>query len=479
MIGKKLINQSLVYGLASLLINGSNFFLIPFYTHYLSATEYGVVSGVTVFSTLTTAFLTFGLNGAVTRFYFDLDKDQFGSFLFTIFSFQVIVSACIAGVFIFFDGLFLNSLYKNVPYQPYLKYGLITGIMGCFATIPLATLQARSKALQYRLFTTASFILLTACMIVLVVVMRKGSTGGVVAALLSSSAMALAYTLFVISQSKLRFDLSHLRTALVFGLPLMIYTMFGSLTELSSKYFVERYISLSDLGIFNVAQQIASVLILVTNAVNMAWTPIFYEEAKKDETSEVFTMFGRFLIYMLTFLALGISLYVPELVTLFVSPEYAAISMYVPVLVLAYVIGNGYWILIINPLSYSKKTIVLPLLTILSGLIAVGLNILLINKMGVMGAAAATLLTYIALIALAYYFFKRFSKVRYNMLSMHSMVLVAVLLYLASTAFTIENILLSIAFKALFLLAFYVALWVLKIYSIADVVKFVRSRLQA
>lgn len=479
MIGKKLINQSLVYGLASLLINGSNFLLIPFYTHYLSASEYGIVSGVTIFSTLTTAFLTFGLNSAVTRFYFDLNKDQFKSFLFTIFSFQVVVSALIAGLLIFFDGLFLKHLYKNVPYHPYLQYGLISGIMGVFATIPLATLQAKSKAIHYRLFTSSSFILLTVCMITLVVVLKRGAIGGVQAALISSSTMAIAYSAFVFSQAEIRFDISHLRMALVFGLPLMVYTIFGTLTELSSRYFVERYTSLSDLGIFNVAQQIASVIVLVTNSINMAWTPIFYEEAKKDEESEVFTMFGRFLIYILTFLALSVSLFVPELVELFVSAEYKDVSLYVPILALAYVVGNGYWILIINPLSHSRKTLVLPVLTIVSGVISIAMNIYLVKAIGVIGAAIAALLTYVVLIAFAYFFFKRFSKVKYNMLSMHFMVIVGIALYFISTLVAVDNIWLSIGFKSLILLTFYVVLWILKIYSIGDVTKFIRSRLQA
>ncbi|HEX8060305.1 MAG TPA: hypothetical protein VF473_05180, partial [Cyclobacteriaceae bacterium] len=254
--------------------------------------------------------------------------------------------------------------------------------------------------------------------------------------------------------------------------------IFGTLSELSSRYFVERYTSLSDLGIFNVAQQIASVIVLVTNSINMAWTPIFYEEAKKDEESEVFTMFGQFLIYILTFLALSVSLFVPELVELFVSAEYKDVSLYVPILALAYVVGNGYWILIINPLSHSRKTIVLPVLTIVSGVISILMNIYLVKTIGVIGAAIAALLTYVVLIALAYFFFKRFSKVKYNMLSMHSIVTIGIALYLASTLITVDNIWLSIGLKSLILLTFYVMLWILKIYSIDDVTKFIRSRLQ-
>jgi O-antigen/teichoic acid export membrane protein len=475
MVGKKLINQSLVYGLASVLINGSNFFLIPFYTHYLTATEYGIVSGVTVFSTLTTAILAFGLNGAVTRFYFDLSAHEFKSFLFTIFVFQVIAAFTLALLVINFDGLFLDHLYSNIPYQPYLKYGLITGIMGIFSTIPLALLQAQSRAVAYRLFTTASFIILTLMMIVLVIVLRQGSLGGVKAALFAGSSMALAYAFFLLRQTRLSFSVSHLKTALMFSLPLMVYTIFGALMEISSKFFIERFISLAELGIFNVAQQFASVLVLLTNAINMAWTPIFYEEARADESSVSFTMFGKFLIFSLTFLGLTVALFVPEIVESFMSTEYSRATTFVPVLLLAYIIGNGYWILIINPLTYSKKTTVLPLLTIVSGAVAVGLSILLVPQWGGIGATVSTALSYVVLVSLAYVFFRKYSAVRYDFRSMNGIVVIGVVLYCLAILIDLEQFWVTIVVKLFILLSFYFLVRVFGLYSLREILDFTRS----
>src|ERR1043166_8105337 len=127
MSGRKLISHSVIYGAASLLINGSNFFLIPFYTHYLSTSEYGVISSVTLFSTLATSFLAFGLNGAVGRFYIDHNEHDFKSFLFTIFGFQLGVSLLICLTFFLFDGIFIDKLFKHVRYDPFLKVGIWTG----------------------------------------------------------------------------------------------------------------------------------------------------------------------------------------------------------------------------------------------------------------------------------------------------------------------------------------------------------------
>jgi O-antigen/teichoic acid export membrane protein len=469
MLGKKVINQSLIYGLASLLINGSNFFLIPLYTHYLTSSEYGIISSVTIFSTLTTGILAFGLNGAVTRLYFEYTGDDFRRFLFSAFIFQVITASIIVGIFLISRGFFLDRVFENVPYDPYLQYGLMIGLTGIFSSIPLAFLQARSKALLYRLFTSTSFLIFTSLMILLVVVLKKGSFGAIQAALITNTIMAMGYAFYILRECKISFRFAYVRTALSFGLPLMVYVVFGTITEISSKYFIERYSSLSQLGIFNVAQQLAALIILVTNAINMAWIPMFYEEAGKDEQSPLFSQFANFFIFLLVFAGLGLSLLSPEIVFLFMSPAYNEVSLYIPFLVFAYIVGNGVWLLLINPITFAKKTIYLPVLTILSGILSIVLNILLIPRFGLMGAAVSISISYVILVLITFFIFKKYTMVKYNFRTLNGILLAGILIYLISIQISIENIIMSLASKLGLLILFLTILAYLKIYSIKQV----------
>ncbi|MFZ1807725.1 MAG: oligosaccharide flippase family protein [Cyclobacteriaceae bacterium] len=475
MVGKKLVSQTFVYGIASLLINGSNFFLIPFYTHYLSTAEYGIISSVILFSTFTTSFMGFGLNGAVTRFYFDYEANDFKKFLFTIFALQTLVSFLIAFSFTFFNGLFLNSLFNNVPYDPFLKYGIWIGFAGVFAALPLALLQVKSKALLYRAFTTASFIALTSLMIYFVVIKKEGSIGGVKASLFANIIMAVLYSIYVLRNSKFNFNPAYARIALLFSLPLMVYAIFGTLTEVSSKYFIEKFVSLSELGVYNVAQQFSAIILLLVNAINMAWTPIFYATAKVNESSELFRSFGKLFIFSLALFGLSLSLFSDEIVLLLMPSSYYEAAKYMPILILAYIIGNGFWILLINPLTFSKKTVYLPILTVFSGSISIVLNVILIPKFGALGAAFSTLATYFVLIAAAYFPFRKFSKVNYNIQSMTWMVLIAIILYVTSTFITFNSLTLTIIFKLVVLAFFLLSLMQLKIYSIAEIKNFFKS----
>lgn len=477
MAGRKIIGDSLVYGLASLLINGSNFFLIPFYTHYLITSEYGIISGVTVFSTTLMSIFCLGLNGAVTRFYFDYEREEFKIFLFTIFVFQILCAISLIIIITSFGGgIVFAGLFKKVPYEPYLRYGVWIAFTGTFSMVPLALFQAKSKALAYRLCTSISFVVLTALMFYFVVFRKEGSIGSIRASLISNSIMTLVYGYIVFSNSTLIFRFKHLKAALIFSLPLMIYAVFGTMTEMSSKFFIERFVSISELGIFNVAQQIAAVMLLVSNAINLAWVPIFYETANRNDSPESFNLFGKFFVFLLTVLGLSLSLFASDFVRLFMSPSYAEVSSYIPLLVLSYIIGSGYWILLVNPISYSKKTFFLPILTVISGSLSIGLNLALVPTYGVIGAAIATFLSYVVLIVATYFVYKKVSNIRYDFFSLNNMIVVAIVVYMVTSAVVLDNFLLSLTVKLIGVIIFILLIGVFKIYSIKELVNFVKSR---
>lgn len=476
MLGKKLVSHSIIYGLASLLINGSNFFLIPFYTHYLTTTEYGIISSVALFTTVTTTFLTLGLNSATTRFYVEFNEEQFRKFLFSIFVFQIGVSLTIVVVFTTFDGLFLNRIFSNVPYHPYLEYGLYAGLTGVFSAIPLAFLQAQSKALHYRFFTTFSFTLLTLFMVVFIAIRKEGSMGGVKAPFYANLIMSLFYLVFIVRQSDAKFVKSYVSMALVYSFPLMIYSVFGAFMDVSSKFFVERLTTLSELGIYNVAQQIASVILLLTNAINMAWVPLFFKEAKQNTDSVLFANFGKLLIFFLTLAGMMLSMFCGELLSFLIPGSYQTAVIYIPWLVLTYIIGGGYWILIINPITFSKKTIYLPLLTILSSVFSVGLNLVFIPVLGTVGAAFSMLFGHGILVLAAYFIYKKFSTVKYDFMKMNAMVLIGVVIYVISLVFRFEAGIINIIAKIGLLVAFLLIVAFFNVYSIREIRNFMTSQ---
>ncbi len=144
---KKLLGQSAVYGLSSIVGRLLNYLLVPLYTSvFANPFDYGVVSELYAWVAFLVVLLTFGMETAYFRFIHDSDdqdKVYKNSFLTVI------------GINILF---FLLLLYFNQPiadlllYQEHNEYIILLGAIVCIdavTSLPLAKLRAEEKAKQF------------------------------------------------------------------------------------------------------------------------------------------------------------------------------------------------------------------------------------------------------------------------------------------------------------------------------------------
>jgi O-antigen/teichoic acid export membrane protein len=470
MLAKKLFGQSAIYGIASILVNGSGFLLLPLYTRSLNPHDYGIISTTGILSMLYTYLLGFGLSSSISRYYFDLKSSgKWKSFVGTASIFIITVGLIITSALFLFGKPVLDHIFKSVRFDPYLKYGIWIGYLGIFSFIPLALFQVQAKPLLYRILTTISFLFLTLFMVYFVVIEDQGAIGALKAQLSSGLIMASIYFIFMLREGGILFNFKYLKISLAYGLPIMVYLIFGVIVEMSSKYYIEKYTTLSDLGIYNLAQQYTSIMLLVISAINLAWIPIFYEEAKKEIGKEPFVQFGSLFLTGVITMALGLSLFSKEVLFLFASSKYEGAYSVVPLIALAYVFGNGFWILIINPITYVKKTIFLPVLTIITGCFSMLLNILFVPKLGIYGAALALLISYLILTFLGLLIVHRYYPIKYNYSKIGLILFTAILFYFSSFLIPIDNTFLIITLKFIIIALFIFTLFLLKIFSLYQV----------
>ena len=70
-----LIRNTVVYVAVGFLPVAANFLLAPVYTSYLDPEEYALIGLATLFQTFLTFFLSFSLDSAFSRIYFDYEKE--------------------------------------------------------------------------------------------------------------------------------------------------------------------------------------------------------------------------------------------------------------------------------------------------------------------------------------------------------------------------------------------------------------------
>lgn len=65
---KKLLGQTAIYGLSSIIGRLLNYLLVPLYTYTLPASEYGTVTELYAYVAVVFAFLTYGMETTFFRF---------------------------------------------------------------------------------------------------------------------------------------------------------------------------------------------------------------------------------------------------------------------------------------------------------------------------------------------------------------------------------------------------------------------------
>jgi len=197
------------------------------------------------------------------------------------------------------------------------------------------------------------------------------------------------------------FRLRFARSALVFSLPLIAYELTSVILDSGDRLLIGRYLGLTQVGIYSAAYSVATYAeeALMT-PVNMALMPA-YMKVWVDRGAEAT---ARFLTRALDLFVLGCGLiallvYVnaSDLVTVLASRKFSAGAPLLPILVLGLLIYAVH-IFFNAPLIIHKRSMVLTSVTTVCCVLNILMNVLMLPRMGIAGAAWATLFSYLIMV---------------------------------------------------------------------------------
>jgi O-antigen/teichoic acid export membrane protein len=448
---RKLPVAAAIYVTGDVLIKAAGFFLLPLMTRYLSPEDYGVLASVTAFVAVLSLVLQMNVNGALMRFYPDAsDDDARNELVGTLVLFSLAWSLVVVFGINFAGGRLLDGLYKGVRFQPYLRLATWIAFVNTLTTLPLCLLQMQQRPVMHRVLSLTAFLLNTTFVLLLVVGMRMGALGGVIGQLAGATAASIPFLLLLRKNMRAVWRFRLLKTCLAFCLPLAGYALGGWVTDMSNRVFIERFVNLGELGLFNVGNQFAMILGFVLGATGLAFTPIFYETVKVDEGPRLLARFG--VIYVAVAVGIGLSIAVlsREALQILTQPRYHAAYRVIPLLTATQAL-TSFWHLAVNPLMLKRKTVHLTALMIISAAISVGLNLYLIPRYGILGAAASPLLANIFLNGAVFLFSIQLYPVPYNYMHFALVIVLALLIFFAAATVTAGNVVVLFGVRALIL----------------------------
>jgi O-antigen/teichoic acid export membrane protein len=223
-------------------------------------------------------------------------------------------------------------------------------------------------------------------------------------------AIALSITLKQIGFEFPRF--THLKQYLAYGLPLIPNGVILWLMLFSNRYIIGYFLGPADVGIYTAAYTLVSVISLFMGPLQTVLFPTIsksYEDCEFDRTRNYMKYSMKYLMLFSIPAVFGISALASPLLLIFTTPQFVAGSVVVP-FIAAGIIFYNYYQACIYIVYVVKKTYLEVILLSTTAILNIGLNLLLVPRMGILGAALATLIAYMILgiltVIVAFKYFK-------------------------------------------------------------------------
>lgn len=434
---RKLVGQTAIYGVSSIIGRVMNFLLTPLYTRVFLAREYGVVTELYAFVAFLIVFLTYGMETALFRFSSraktTMERNK-------IFSTALVCLLATSTLFTILISLNLQGISDFLGYSDHPEYILyFTWIVAldAVATIPLARLRLRDKPIPFagiNLLSIFSNIALNLFFILYCPLAMDDPTAlghefisgfynpdfGIgyifLANLISSGIKFLALTPYM-RGIRFGFHTRIVKQLLPYALPLLLLSLAGIVNETFDRVLFKRLSGLPEevakiqLGIYGACYKVAMLLSIAIQAYRFAAEPFIFSLSENKSRDKTQSDIMKYYFIVAIFITLTILCFL-DLAVLLIGESFRVGKPVIPILLAAYlcygaVFNLSFWY------KLNDKTIYGMGIAIAGAILTIALNVLLVPRIGYYGSAWATFGAYLLMLILSYYLGQKHHPVDY------------------------------------------------------------------
>jgi len=463
---KKLLKHSATYGTGIVLGKLVGFIMLPIYTRLLTPEDYGVYHLLVFTTSIISMIIGVGISHAVLRFYYQYENQKDRN--------EVISTALFSNIFIFsfffiflfqLSPFFSNLVLDDRNYTFFFKLIFFNLLLSAGYEVPLAFIRAQQKSTKFVTLSLISLILHLSLNIYFVVILKKGVLGILYSNIIASVLTSMYLSFDTFKQIRFHFSICKAKELFKYGAPLIISNIGGFILTFSDRYFLKFYGTLADVGIYSLGYKFGMLMsILILNPFNQIWSAQMFEVAKKHNSSEIYSKVFTYFSLVLVVFGLFISLFTKDIIRLMANPTFWDAYKVVPVIVLAYVI-YGFFILSVVGILVSKRTGLIAYITVVACCANLLSNYLLIPRFAMMGAAWATVISFLIRFFGAYFVSQRIMPLSYDWSKICKLFFLAIIFYFFSKYIDFNNPISSIAFNSFIFLIFLLTIYKINIFN--------------
>jgi O-antigen/teichoic acid export membrane protein len=410
---RELSKNLAIYGLGDVSIQVVNFALLRVYVQYLSMEDYGILALLGSVEAVTKLFFRWGVDGSFMRFWYDCEDDRSRQRLSSTLFFFLLGT----------NGLLLAASVAMAPrlstwlgapgYTLALQLVLLNTFAIGFTFIPFHVLRMQQRAREFSLLAFARSTATLVLRLWLVVGLGYGVMGVVVADLVVTAVLLGVMVRWFAPLIRPVFSAEVLRESLSFGLPRVPHGFAQQVIAVGDKFILTFFVPLSELGLYGMGVSVGLIQKVFLAAFEYAWAPFYYATVREPGAQRIFSAVTTYGVAILALMTAGLSAIAADLLHVVTNGQYTAAAGVVAWTSLG-VFFQGVYLMTSIGLNITRRTRYYPVATATAAAANIGLNLVLIPRYGIMGAAYANGLAYATQAAIAYHFSQRFYPVRYE-----------------------------------------------------------------
>ncbi|WCL82578.1 oligosaccharide flippase family protein [Saprospira sp. CCB-QB6] len=399
----EVFKHSSIYFIGTLLTQGLGVLSLPVFTYFMNEAEYGVASVFISYVSIISVVLSFNLHISISRSFYEKDI-EIKRFVSTVFNVTALINFLLGGlVYIFREPI---ATYINLPAETII-YLLLTGYFAVLYHIFFQLKREEQKSIEISIVNVAwQYSKFGLACLGLYALRNTGEVymGKIIGEMLAGAFFAFIFIWRIWPFIKeLRIDFSDLRYALIYGLPLIPYSIGGFLLNSFDQWLINSQLGNADAGLYSFAYKIGMLLLgLITalqNAANPAYHKIMNEQQYEQLGPQVYSIHKLSLLGGVFLLLFAVDL--ASLLLSFSKNNFQQSLYIVPIIVLGYIFYSMS-LLYNRYIQYQKVNIYLTVILLASALVNLVLNLYFIPRQGYQAAAYTTLGSYVIMFLLSW-----------------------------------------------------------------------------
>ncbi len=396
--------------LSTVLLNGISIITGPLFSSMLGTSGFGVLKIYNIWASVVAILFTLQTQGTLVNARVKYPEEQQKQYQSSVMAMSVLMFLLCGSVI----GIFIQPISRLLKLEPLLIGLMLLQAFGTYCVNFLNTKYTYEfKAGRNMVISLAVTLVNLVLSVVLILQLPQEIRyyGRVTAIATTYALVGIPACILILLQGRTFFHREYWKFCIVLAIPTVFHNLSDLILGQSDQVMLQQMMDTSTVGCYGYAWQFANILFIIFGALNRTWCPFFFDEMKEGKREAMMDKTRNFL-ELFTILACGFILLAPEVYHVYGKRDYWSSTGIIPLFVASYYL-NFLCTFPVNFEYYHKKTKVVAVVTISSSLLNVALNYVLIQVLGMAGAALATALSHGVQLLLHHLYCRRLGKGSY------------------------------------------------------------------